>query len=348
MEYKINLVELEKYAYAFAEEACSSFFASNNIITGSQILKFTDIDQVNYFIVQEIFEKWKDETSRLKSPYFDYENPDVKDALKVFINKVSNFITVKHNDFAPLVQKACYNTAWFTYLPEDFIAKTYLSKPFVRKEELKEKVKYIKLHKGLYSDFIDVIEREAKEEISSVKLLSLLNQIYQAYNYSTSEQEQTVSALSAMVYFDANRILIQPVKQEVATVVEKPKLQPVVELPKEETHEKQGTTINNQYIKGRTTLNDQFREKSSDPSIIAKGKISSIRAAISLNKKYLFVNALFKGNPEDFDKAIAEIDNAPDEQSARAYAQSYAQQLGWEKYKDETKELLELVSRKFL
>jgi len=349
MEYKINFAELEKYAYAFSEKVCGSFFSSHTAITGSQILKFTNIDQVNFFIVQEIFEKWKEETSRLKSPYFDYDNAEIKEALRNFINKLSNFIVVKHDDFAPVVRKACYNTLWFSFLPDDFISKTYLTKTFIKKEELKEKARYIKIHKTLYAEFIALVEQEAEEEISTVELFRLFNKVYQGYKQSADEQTLTISSFSTVHYFDTDKILIKPVKHEVINTEEKPKPHPAsTESPKEEAHEKLGTTINNQYIKGQATLNDLFRDKSPDPTTAAKGKIASIRDAISLNKKYLFVNALFKGNPEDFDKAINEIDSAPNEHTAREYAESYAQQLGWEKYKDETKELLELVSRKFL
>src|SRR6185312_14337632 len=137
MEYKLNLDGLEKYSSAFAEKACSRFFSSSPVITGGQILKFTPSEQVNFFILQEIFEKWKQEINHLQSPYFDYEHPEVKEALKTFVNKLSNFITVKQTDFSPLVQKACYNAIWFSFLPSDFLSKRFLNKNFIKKEELK-------------------------------------------------------------------------------------------------------------------------------------------------------------------------------------------------------------------
>ncbi len=373
MEYKINLEELEKYTSAFAEKTCNSFFASAAVITGNQILKFTPSEQVNFFIIQEIFDKWKEETSRLKSPYFDYEHPEVKEALKGFINKLSNFISIRPANFTPLVQKACYNAIWFNFLPDNFISKTFLNKNFVKKEELKEKAKYIKLHKALFAEFIAAIEREPTEEISSVELFRVLNKIY--IGYAAEDPMTIVSQLSPVLNFDADKILIKPIKQELAKPVEQPapipvvnvvkeelpKPQPVtIELPKqqpvitdlpkqEQVYEKQETgSINNQYTKSQSTLNDLFRDKAPDPAAVAKGKIASIRAAITLNKKYLFVNALFKGSPENFDKAITEIDNAPNEQAARECAENYAKQLGWEKSKEEAKELLELLTRKFL
>ena len=369
MEYKINLEELEKYTSAFAEKTCNSFFASAAVITGNQILKFTPSEQVNFFIIQEIFEKWKEETSRLKSPYFDYEHPEVKEALKGFINKVSNFISIRPANFTPLVQKACYNAIWFNFLPDNFISKTFLNKNFVKKEELKEKVKYIKIHKALFAGFIAAIEQEPTEEISSVELFRVLNKIY--IGYATEDPMIIVSQLSPVLNFDTDKILIKPIRQEVVKPVEQPtpipvkeetpKPQPVhIDLPKpqpihtdlpkqEQVYEKQETgSINNQYTKSQATLNDLFRDKAPDPAAVAKGKIASIRAAITLNKKYLFVNALFKGSPDNFDKAITEIDNASTEQAARECAESYAKQLGWEKSKEEAKELLELLTRKFL
>lgn len=367
MEYKINLTELEKYAAAFAEKACVGFFASNSVITGNQIIKLTPSEQVNFFILQDIFEKWKEETARLRSPYFDYEQPEVKEALKNFINKLSNFIAVKQGSFTPLVQKACYNTVWFSFLPEDFISKNFLNKPLIAKEELKEKGRYIKFHKAFYTQFLIALDHESKEEISSVELSRILGQVYQTQKHLLDNTDVIVSQLSSVLYFDADKILIKPVikhetikpiepvkpvevKQETITVDMKQEIpkqqQPVtIEIPKkEEIHE----TLNAQFSKSQSTLNDLFRGKTPDPAAVAKGKISSIRAAISINKKYLFVNSLFKGNSENFDKAITELDNAPDEQTAKDLAHNYATQLGWEKSKEEMKELLELLTRKFL
>src|SRR6185437_9028361 len=308
MDYKLNLAGLEKYSSAFAEKACTSFFSSSSLITGNQILKLTPAEQVNFFILQEIFEKWKQEINHLQSPYFDYEHPEVKEALKAFVNKLSNFITVKQADFTPLVQKACYNAIWFSFLPVDFISKNFLNKNFIKKEELKEKTKYIKTHKALYDNFLAVIEQEPKDEIPSTDLYRVLNQVSQ--QYTANDQSTIASQLSAILSFETDKIFIMPEVQQIAKPVEQPKPVEVkqeqpqekpitIEASKQEQEPEKQSTLNNQFInKNQSILNDLFKGKTPDPAAVAKGKIASIKGAISINKKYLFVNSLFKGNTE--------------------------------------------------
>src|SRR6187402_755554 len=85
MDEKISLEAIALYGDAYAENVLKGFFSSKDRITGSEILSLCNVQQVNLFVVRELFRAWKEETKRLKSPYFDYEHPEVKEALDNFI-----------------------------------------------------------------------------------------------------------------------------------------------------------------------------------------------------------------------------------------------------------------------
>jgi hypothetical protein len=71
MENKLNTQAIENYSTRLTKKLSDEFFAKNLTIFGHQILNYTPIEQVNLFIISNLFEKWKEETSKLKSPFFD-------------------------------------------------------------------------------------------------------------------------------------------------------------------------------------------------------------------------------------------------------------------------------------
>lgn len=95
MSVRVNLPKSESYSVALAEKLTSEFFSNNLTISGSQIVRFCKIDQVNFFVLKVLMDKWKEETTKLRSPYFDYENEEVKNGVEVFLNLLSNHILIK-------------------------------------------------------------------------------------------------------------------------------------------------------------------------------------------------------------------------------------------------------------
>ncbi|MDL5049215.1 hypothetical protein QQ054_24685 [Oscillatoria amoena NRMC-F 0135] len=110
MDEKISLEAIALYSDAYAEKILKKFFADKNRITGQEILVFSDVQQVNLFIIRDLFKAWKEETKKLKSPFFDYEKPEVKAALETFMNVLSKNIAIDRTHFAPLVKKAVSQT----------------------------------------------------------------------------------------------------------------------------------------------------------------------------------------------------------------------------------------------
>ena len=79
---------LHEYAEETAKELSSKFFHDKLAIEGGSIINFCSLKQVNFFVLKNLFEEWKKETAKLKSPYFDFESSDVKSALEDFMEKL--------------------------------------------------------------------------------------------------------------------------------------------------------------------------------------------------------------------------------------------------------------------
>jgi len=102
MDEKISLESISQYSNTYSEKVLQGFFTSKDKITGSELLTLSKIQQVNLFVVRELFRSWKEETRRLKSPYFDYEQQEVKDALDTLMETLSNNILIDRTHFTPL------------------------------------------------------------------------------------------------------------------------------------------------------------------------------------------------------------------------------------------------------
>src|SRR5688572_25619845 len=122
MDEKISLESISRYSDAFTEKVLGDFFSSKDKITGPEILSLCSVQQVNLFVVKALFMTWREDTKKLKSPYFDYENNEVKEALKALMNTLSNNIVVDKLNFTPLFRKAVNQTLLAVFDPYDFFS----------------------------------------------------------------------------------------------------------------------------------------------------------------------------------------------------------------------------------
>ena len=107
MTAQINGNYLENYARSYAELVCDQFFSTRQFITGQEIIQLTPSAQVNFFIIKRLFELWQEELGKLKSsPYFDYRDIAVHEALTQFMNVLSRRIKVERRYFESTVQEA--------------------------------------------------------------------------------------------------------------------------------------------------------------------------------------------------------------------------------------------------
>ena len=112
MDEKISLEAIALYADAYADKVLKNYFASKDKITGKEILSLCNVQQANLFIIRELFKTWKEDTKKFKSPYFDFEHPDVIAPLENFMGTLSNNISIDQPHFAPLLKKAVSKRFW--------------------------------------------------------------------------------------------------------------------------------------------------------------------------------------------------------------------------------------------
>lgn len=376
MSNKLDLAAVEQYSKRYAAKVCDEFFSRNDAINGQQIMNLSTVGQVNLFVVSNLFSKWQAENARLRSAYFDFENETVQQALKVFMNTLSQYISVKREYFEPLLKEATAHTLVLLLDPKQYFEGMLSDLPDYRftKEQAKQWSKYTRLNKfvsmGLENKF------ENKEVVSNSEANIWLNDLCEGATFE--EPDKYLSLFSAKVSLEKDSFF-EPDKpsapksffdwepEEMVAEKIEPIVSPkVVEVPvakpiifEEKIPEKQGIVaaiksneipLHEKFANDEATLNDSLKKEEPDSlaEVLASKPLESIPAAISLNQKIMFINQLFHGDAVAYTQAIMELEECKHFDEAKSLIiKQYSPKYLWKMSPDEAEEFVEIVRRRF-
>ncbi len=345
---KLDFQAIERYAKQYAAKVCDDFFNRNNTISGQQIMKLSNVAQVNTFVIGDLYETWKSNTESFKSPYFNFENEEVKAALQAYMNTVSHHISVDREHFEPLLVNAVKNTIGLLLDPSKYFDDFVRESPefTLTKDRIVTLAKYTKINSVFAKGLKDKIADENHVYVTTA--LSWLNEL--ANHHEFESPDKYLEMLNATLAFKRDEFY-----KKIATVVapsaasprltqsffdvdhEEEEIEPEVDTPtapEEEDHEplptvaaiqaqidKEGTPadiripskLNDAFTDELPTVNDLLRKE-----VISQGtplsdlafnrQIKSIADAISLNQKFIFIGKLFEGDVNAYSKAIEDLD----------------------------------------
>ena len=321
MDEKISLEAIALYSDAYAEKVLKSAFASKDKITGQEILSLCDVQQINLFIVRELFRGWKEETKKLKSPYFDYEHPEVKEALETFMGTLSKNIAIDRQYFAPLLKKAVSQTVLVVLDPYDYFSMLVSgTQNKLDVSGFREEIKYLKINKAPLERMLQKLEEKKLKEVSGNEAFGILDQILEEVSFTPDDVDQYIEKFSKVEKLDPEKFYIKK-----NTPVATEKTEPVV------TASKPVKTEIPQPVKTTTVNSTQ--------------KIQRIKERLTINQKFMFTKVLFKGDFEIFSRAIDELDQQNSMPDALRYLEKFYS--GWDKESQEFHEFMEIVERRF-
>ncbi|MEO0897936.1 MAG: hypothetical protein AAFY71_16125 [Bacteroidota bacterium] len=108
---KITLPEekLNELAQEVSARLLARHFFDKGQIDGESLKSFADHQQVNKFLIFQIYQIWEMQINKLYHPYFNLENKDIKQTIQILRNQISQNISVSEADFQPLLKRAVYN-----------------------------------------------------------------------------------------------------------------------------------------------------------------------------------------------------------------------------------------------
>lgn len=369
MEHKPNTAVVNYYAEKYATEICTEFFKNHEAINGKQILEITPTKQINLLIVKAIFEKWKAEINNIKSPYFNYQAPEVKETLNVLMNQLSKNILISSEFFKPLLRQAVVDTIQLLFHPSGYIETildSFQNKRIHYETDLKPIFKYIKLHQKLIDKTLNAIAEEGKF-LQRKRVSMIVEEIFRQNTHLLDKPYDIIRELNDVVpvgiyelvpdwddeslkldetrenfrnstdYEQGLEILYEKytkketeeIKTQPTPVVEK--IETPVPIQKEEPLSLLGKISRQNVDKTKTSLLDKLNQQ----------KEKTIRNSFPLGLRIKFQNELFAGNQTDFQNALEELDKCSDYHAAL----DMLRQKYWKKYNwnDENKSLMEFL-----
>lgn len=357
MDEKISLEAISLYGDAYAEKVVKDFFSTHDKITGSEILSLCNVHQVNLFVIRELFRAWKEETKKVKSPYFDYENPEVKDALENFMGVLSKNILIDRAHFAPLLKKASSQALLVIFDPYDFYAITITGKNNkLEVDAFREEIRYLKVNKAPLDRMLQRLEEKGIKEISGNEAFAELDHVLEEVNFAPEDVEEFIHQFNAKVKFDPAQFYVpkNPIWEPAVTPVEKkveeaPKLQepaPVVQPPVSATPQPKVHTVYPPQNVSTPSVNEKLQNQGRPTLVDNFKKISKIKDSLTINQKFMFTKVLFHGDFELFSKAIDRLDQFDNLQAAIRYIESEHADT-WDRDSEEFHEFMELVEMRF-
>jgi hypothetical protein len=349
MKDKYNQIRLAQYSQSLAQRLSQEHFTQHETVTAQQLITFTPIKQVNLFMIRELLTLWNHEMANLRSPYFDFEHPEVKDALVQFMNVLSRKISIKRPHFEPLLLKAVQDTLRLVLEPVAVFEERFLRTDDLSVAKLQESLKYQDLDKDLYRQFLDTLP---SGNVDRTQISSQLNRFL-------DEQEEQRTSVNELV----NRFNeLQPLRvDELFTPVPAPAHTPFpasstnVVMPAQPSFRPTLNTeskLNERFTtEQKPTLNDRLKQPATSSSFADRQqeqKIGTLKDAISINQRFSFINELFEGDNMAYHDTIKQLDNYSNPDQAKEYLlQEVGRKYNWSRKEEHVQKLTRLIERKF-
>ncbi|MBM3425407.1 MAG: hypothetical protein FJX97_00305 [Bacteroidetes bacterium] len=375
MTAQINGNYLEKYATSYAELVCDQFFSTRQFITGQEIIQLTPSSQVNFFIIKRLFELWQDELGKLKaSPYFDYRDIAVHEALTQFMNVLSRRIKVERRHLEGMLQDAVQDAIRVATNPVLFYQQEVEKAPAGKiNEYLKENKKYFKWNERLVTSLID--KAGIVQDLGTYQQAISAN--FQTVGASLDSPKELLTSISATLLFDLDLYLGNEVAdlseiEEEEVIFEAPESETVVES-NEDVYEEPIAEFDEQeefvqeeisFSQPEKVVTPAFKPVPSGQGLDAarlkalfatetykgmKGILGELAESLALNQRFMFTRELFDGNADLLRHALKSVDELHTfEEAVDLINARFVFELGWDIESEEVREFMQQVYRKFV
>lgn len=207
MSNKFNASSLSEYCKSYARKVAGDFFAHHTVISGQELLKLSAVSQVNLFVISSLSEKWRSDAERFRSPYFDFEHPDVRQAMQVFMNTVSQHISVRREHLEPLLAEATRRTLILLFDPRYYFDEALRNQPdfSLSAETAHQLTRYTQINKFIPAAIEE--RMKGKNVVYVNQALNWLDEILMQRSRELEKTEKYVPLFSEKVPLDLGVLL---------------------------------------------------------------------------------------------------------------------------------------------
>ena len=360
MELLINQAAIQIYSKESTENSLFRYFPDKSTISGKEILNFCGFKQINLLVIKQLFENWQKTIENARSPYFDYQNPEVENIAKQFANVLSQHILVQKEDLKPLLKQAVADTLLLILHPYSYFVKELqqLKGQVITHTKLQETFKYVNIHQYLAQDLIKKVPLNVKIEL--FEAITLFKDLYEEKSEQLASVELYISQLND--FYPCNLqvfILEKEPKETILEAIAEKNIRENLRTDNEDvlvkkTNEMPQNIIQNSFFgeekQPGNYANNQENLANQESVLVENNrieKIDSIRNAIDLNTRLRLISALFEGNHSACSQFLTELEQCMTLGATQKLVQVYTRDYHWAEENSELSHLQEIINKKF-
>lgn len=180
--------KLNELAQKVSADLLESHYFEQDRIQGEALKSFAEHEQVNRFLIFQVFQVWEMQINKLYHPYFNLEKAEIKQTLQTLKNQISRCIEVSKDDFQPMLKRAVYNNLRLLMAPRESFESFF----FAQQETISLNVyeRYTQFFHDL--DFVvDIIlkycHKNQHEQIDKQSFFGKMEKVVEAYNRKSGQ-----------------------------------------------------------------------------------------------------------------------------------------------------------------
>jgi hypothetical protein len=193
---QISEEKLNQLANEISQRLFQSHYFGKGAIGGENLKNFCDYEQINKFLLFQVYQVWHLQVSRFKHPYFNFEQPEIHQLLKKLQNLLSRHIEIKQEDFKPLLQKAVYNNLKLLTSPREALENFF----FQNRDKIS--IELYQRYTPFFADFNFVInsilryhEKHEMKEVSKDAFFQKMERVMEVYEQKSQQDVDTYRSL---------------------------------------------------------------------------------------------------------------------------------------------------------
>jgi len=323
MDTSIKEQALERYIEKLHEKLLFVFFNKQEFITGQGIKSFTKSEQVNTFILHQLFAQWHQQMDNLKSPYFDYENTDVNNAMKELMNTLSFNIKISKENLDPLLKYALDEVFDFILHPLNYLSQRCFSfeELLINRQKILSETKFIKTNRVIFESVL--LAKNDDEIFAKEDFLEACQNSY------LKEKEYLTSFSDIIILFSD----LMPT--DIIAIFDNTSQSSLVNTELEDEKK----SLNDRFAKHQVTVADRLASET---------KRNNLINAVSVNERFAFINHLFDGDVSVYQTALRSLSTMKTSDSAKDFLEkNYANHYDWEEHPEIRDNLFVLIEQNF-
>ena len=151
---------------------------NKEVFEGKDILEYTNTNQINLFILKRIFDNWKRNHQLNKSPFFNYDNEELKSQLEKYMIILSKNILLNIKQIKSLTVNSIEDFILISLKPYKFFRDEFKKiDNQINIKRLLERKKYYVINQEIFIRLINLIKQLNKTWVKRIEILNVINKI---------------------------------------------------------------------------------------------------------------------------------------------------------------------------